>query len=485
MRGRPAVLMICAHEPGLDPRIRWEAEAAAGRFRVTVLGFNRDDGALPSAQSVGGYQIIRLARRKVSGLSYCWWLKDVIPKPVYVPLGALLLPMVPLVVFGELFGRLLRGSVRRAARGAAVSSPVQGVRFSALLGRVRVWAPMRLEYILTALRLQFAPATSVFWKHLRDAPDKPDIVHCNDLDTLLVGVLAKLHYGCRLVYDAHEFYPVSDPHGKWLDITFFSLVERLLIRHADAVVSVNPLLGEAMRAAYRLDRVHSVPNAEPWVDGRPPPPGSDMAKLAQGRVRFLFQGRFTPGRGIDELIEGWAEVDHGRAALFLRGPDNMWRQAAIELAARLGLLDRGVYFLDAVSEDKLVSAASEADVGIIPYKPLILNDRLSCPNKLSQYLHAGLMVLANDLPYVKSVLTEAEAGVFYNSADLRTLADAVRRILENPALLHQGRQNALRFARERFNWQIQSETLYALYQGEEACEPAAPRFTGVAPLPSV
>jgi glycosyltransferase involved in cell wall biosynthesis len=484
MRGRPAVLMICAHEPGLDPRIRWEAEAAAGRFGVTVLGFNRDDGSLARSERVAGYQIVRLARRKVSGVSYFWRLKDILPITVYVPLGALLLPTLPLLVFCELLGRLLRGSVRRAARDVAVSSPLRGVRFSSLLGRIRGQALMRLDYILTALRLQFAPATRVFWKHLRNAPDKPDIVHCNDLDTLLVGVLAKLHYGCRLVYDAHEFYPVSDPHGKWLDITFFSLVERLLIRHADAVVSVNPLLGEAMRAAYRLDRVHSVPNAEPWAPGRAPPPGSEMAKIAQGRVRFLFQGRFTPGRGIDELIEGWAQIDAGRAALFLRGPDNMWRQAAIEHAARLGLLDRGIYFLDAVGEDDLVSAAAEADVGIIPYKPLILNDRLSCPNKLSQYLHAGLVVLANDLPYVQSVLSEAEAGVFYSSADLRTLGDAVGRILDDPAVLRQGRLSALRFARETFNWQIQSETLYALYQGDEAHEAAAPCLAGMAPLPS-
>jgi glycosyltransferase involved in cell wall biosynthesis len=485
MRGRPAVLMICAHEPGLDPRIRWEAEAAADRFRVTVLGFNRDDGSLPRSESIAGYQIVRLTRHRVSGLSYFWWLKDVLPRPVCIPLGALLVPMLPLFVFGELVGRLLRGSAQRAARSVAVSSPVRAVRLSVLLGRIRGQALMRLDYILTALRLQFAPATSVFWKHLRNAPDKPDIVHCNDLDTLLVGVLAKLRYGCRLVYDAHEFYPVSDPHGKWLDIIFFSLVERLLIRHADAVVSVNPLLGEAMRAAYRLDRVHSVPNAEPWVEGRPPRPGSEMAKLARGRVKFLFQGRFTPGRGIDELIEGWAQIDASRAVLFLRGPDNMWRQAAIELAARLGLLDRSIYFLDAVGEDDLVPAASEADVGIIPYKPLILNDRLSCPNKLSQYLHAGLLVLANDLPYVQSVLSEAGAGVFYKSDDLRTLADAVRRILDDPALLRQGRQNALRFARECFNWQIQSETLYTLYRGEETREAAAPRLAGMSPLPSV
>jgi glycosyltransferase involved in cell wall biosynthesis len=478
--------MICAHEPSLDPRIRWEAEAAADRFDVTVLGFNRDDGSLPNAQSIAGCRVIHLKRNPMSGLYYFWWLKDVMPKSAAIPLGALLLLMLPLLVLGEMLGRLLRGLMRRASRRAAVSSPRQTARFSALLGHVRGRVLMRLEYILEVLRRQFAPATSVFWNYLRTLPRKPDVVHCNDLDTLLVGVLAKRHFGCRLVYDAHEFYPVSDPHGKWLDIGFFSLVERLLIGQADAVVTVNPQLGEAMRSAYRLDRVHSVPNAEPWVDDRTlPARGTEMDELAQGRVKFLFQGRFTPGRGIEELIEGWARVDADRAALFLRGPDNMWRSAAMELAARLGLFERSVYFLDAVREDQLVSAAAEADVGIIPYKPLIINDRLSCPNKLSQYLHAGLMVIANDLPYVQSVLSEAEAGVFYSSAEPRSLADAVHRILDDPELLRCGRQNALRFARERFNWQIQSEILYRLYRGDPSPQAATPLPAGCAAQPAV
>jgi glycosyltransferase involved in cell wall biosynthesis len=150
----------------------------------------------------------------------------------------------------------------------------------------------------------------------------------------------------------------------------------------------------------------------------------------------------------------------------------MWREAAVAKAAQLGLLDRSVYFLDAVSEDELVMAAAEADVGVIPYKPLIINDRLSCPNKLSQYLHAGLMVLANDLPYVKSVLSEAGAGIFYNSADLNTLATAARQILDDPDLLRRGRENARRFARERFNWQVQGEVLLTLYQGSDGVQPA-------------
>ena len=72
------------------------------------------------------------------------------------------------------------------------------------------------------------------------------------------------------------------------------------------------------------------------------------------------------------------------------------------------------------------------------------------------------------------VLTEAEAGLFYNSADLDTLAAVVHRIVGDPELLSRNRGNALRFARDRFNWQVQAETLYALYRSTADAAENAP-----------
>ena len=76
----------------------------------------------------------------------------------------------------------------------------------------------------------------------------------------------------RVVYDAHEFYPESHAGGRWLDIKLLTALERFLIRKADAVVTVNPMLAEVMREVYGLAHVYSVPNAEWWVEPRDRPP---------------------------------------------------------------------------------------------------------------------------------------------------------------------------------------------------------------------
>jgi glycosyltransferase involved in cell wall biosynthesis len=453
------LLMLCAHEPKMDPRIGWEAQAAARGFEVTVLGFNREDGSEPEIEQTGGYRIVRLRRTDLSPASYFWQLKDIVPLWVRSAAATTAVLLYPGVGSLEIAGRVaffafrltgLRGHPRGAG-GVAT-------------GVSRFWSQERVDFVLGNLRMQFAPATEMFYRHIAAMPAKPHVVHCNDLDTLLAGVLAKRHFGCGVVYDAHEFWPVMDAACTWIDRIFFSALERYLIRRIDAAVTVNPLLAELMRDTYRLPRVYSVPNVEPWVENRPRLPArSPMAKLAGGRVKFLFQGRFTKARGIEEIIAAWPQVDGGKAALFLRGPDNPWRQAAIELADRLRVLDRSVYFLDAVREAELVAAATEADVGVIPYLPIAINERLACPNKLSQYLHAGLMILTNDLPYVRSVVADAHAGSWYDSAEPSTFAAAVDRIAADRELVETCRRNALAFAKTNFNWQRHGGVFLNLY----------------------
>jgi glycosyltransferase involved in cell wall biosynthesis len=456
---RLRVLMICAHEPTMDPRIRWEAEGAARWFDVTVLGFANENRPRSDAPDADNYVTVRLGWREVNPLEYILHLRTIISTPVQVAIALTLFLSWPLLFVCEIGFRI----VRQIGRLITVSLPFRLARSVLDGGGTRQAIFHRVEFVLQSMRGGFAPAASLFWDYLCNMPDKPHVVHCNDLDTLLVGVRAKREFGCRVVYDAHEFWPFADAQCRWVDQSFFYLLERVLIKRVDAVVSVNPMLSEAIRRTYRLDHVHSVPNVEPWVEQRERSIASPLAELAKGRVKFLFQGRFSPARGIDEIIMAWRYVDGTRAALFLRGPNNAWKEQATKLAAGLGLLNKSVFFLDAVSENDLVPAAAEADVGIIPYRPIAINERLSCPNKLSQYLHAGLMVITNDLPYVRSVVEQAEVGLSYNSADLQTFANVVKRAVNDPGLLAACRRNALQFARDDFNWQKHGTLFLKLY----------------------
>jgi glycosyltransferase involved in cell wall biosynthesis len=467
----------------MDPRVKWTAEFAARDFDVTVLGFNREDMSSAPVEEIDGYRVERLQRLDMAPRQYLDHLNLILSKPL-ATFARLLGPAAASIEvldggarwltervpwrferdWARSFARrLLRRRLSVEGSPSGTKAVPEDVEFASEMRRLRT----RAHYISGLLRMQFSPATQLFWTYIQQIERKPDVVHCNDLDTLLVGALAKRFFGCRVVYDAHEYYPYADPYGRWLDIKFFALLESLLLRHVDGAVTVNPPLAAIMSKAYGRPDIYSVPNAEPRADTAVQPFVSAMTELGAGRLKCLFQGRYSPKRGTEEIILGWKYVDPSKAALFLRGPNNVYTEKAKELARSLGLLDTSVYFLDSVTEDLLVPAAAEADVGIIPYLPEFLIYQFSCPNKLSQYMHAGLMVLTNDLPYVRSVVEDAGAGLVYNSNRPESVGEAVNKVANDPGLLAAFKAHGRHYARETFNWQAYFGIFDALYRGEE------------------
>lgn len=446
--------MLVAQDPALDPRIDWSASFAGTEFDVTVIGIG--EGERATAESRTSYTVRRCK------LTFS-------PKNVatFAALLFMELSYLQRIAFCLLVPSLAAALLALIA-GHRLVSRYGTLRTTLVIGANRLlppaWRARRLRSFLFGLYRHFGPVTGAFLSAV-ESEARPDIVHCNDLDTLLVGVRLKKKYGCRVVYDAHEYWPYSDPCFAPLEKRFYILYERLLARQADHVITVNPLLARRFAADYELRNVTSIPNAVPLKDGRKRMCiDTCVQALAGARLKFLYLGGFAVHRGIEELLWTWKEVDARRAVLFLRGPDNAVRQEHQELADRLGLLDRSVYFLRAVDPDELIDSARSADIGVIPYRPTILNHVYSCPNKLSQYLQAGLMLLTDsNLLYVTQVVTESRAGILYDSNVAGSLLNAVNRILDDPALVRQCKTNAVYFADNHFNWDYFFGSLRDIY----------------------
>lgn len=467
--------VLASHEPDLDPRIDWVARFAAKILHVNVYGMADISRPGPTLDAKNGYQIERLTRsfRGIFsfGLVACrcfarepfFWL--------ILMMGVVLAPVVVLRLLINGFAAIVRKlmAVLRWLIPKGVKDflkpVVRQLSFPFVISSRKLarFAWISRHFLTTAITL-FRGV---------EAKTRPDVVYCNDLDTLFAGAMLKWRFGCKLIYDAHEFWAHSDPASPWWEVRFFLWYEKKLLTHVDAAFTVNHLLAEQMQAA--LDHpFHSLPNCEPLApavsphiwrldDSRQtmsPQHTSSLDEIAQGRVRFLFQGQFAPERGILELLHVWKRVAPEKAVLFLRGPDNQHKAPCVELARELGILDKSVFFLEPILETELVSAASEVDIGIIPYKPVTINYRYCCPNKLSQYMQAGLAILANNSEFVKATIDRYQCGLTYSIEDAEgTLAVINRLINEEPFRHACQRQSRAMFVKE-FNWEEQSRTLY-------------------------
>lgn len=477
------VLILCGHEPSLDPRIDWAAEAAhkAG-YEVRVHGFTI--GVVePKFADREGFETSRGRAETVAS-------KD--PEFLKLLLGLKLFPLWILGLAGAVLALvrviLVVRSVSIQAYNAldrvAVFKPVTWV-FRTLMGglyravkgavdRLTDHYPRRLIEGLVGYRWYFnelilKQAVAV-WRMFEAENYRPDIIHANDPDCLLAAVVLKKLYGARLIYDAHEYGPEAYlifPEPKLL----FFAYEGLMMRHVDGAVTVTPQIAAKFNQRYRSKPpFHVLPNATPNPKNLKPLDDPFMAATAKGRVRVLFQGGLAAHRGVEELIIAWKNLNPANGVLYIRGPENAFREGLIGHAKATGLLGQSIFFLPSIAEADLTASCLNADIGVISYLSKIENHHGACPNKLSQYMQAGLMVVATNLPFVASVLKASGAGIVFDDKVSGAFEAALLTALTGADLRRSCGQKAKSYAVTHFHYETFWPTIKALYEAEPVPE---------------
>jgi hypothetical protein len=224
----------------------------------------------------------------------------------------------------------------------------------------------------------------------------------NDLDTLLPNFLVARLCGKKLVYDTHEFYTevpelVARPRVRavWLAI------ERSIFPKLN-VITVNQSIANANTRSATAMNCMVVRNI-PMPRALGPLPSREELGLPAGR--FLGDAR---GRHQRAARGGRSRAGH-EGTTGLPVVDHRWGRCL----ARAGALGAGARPAgprapprqDALRpHDGLYTR--NADLGLTLDKDTNLNYRFSLPNKLFDYLHAGIPVLATDLPEVAAIVRE-------------------------------------------------------------------------------
>jgi glycosyltransferase involved in cell wall biosynthesis len=114
-----------------------------------------------------------------------------------------------------------------------------------------------------------------------------------------------------------------------------------------------------------------------------------------------------------------------------------------------------------------VRRAADADIGINPIPAACLNTRYCLPNKLFEYMMAGLAVIASDLPELRKVVVDHDVGLVFDPVTPETIAGAIRALAQDEARLARCRANARAAARTTYNWEAAQQPLLAAYAALE------------------
>lgn len=286
----------------------------------------------------------------------------------------------------------------------------------------------------------------------RVLPFRPDVVHAHDLDTLYAANMIAQREGAQLVYDSHELYLALH----FLDENLrpeFAQVEKEIFPQVDGFVTVSPEVGEYLVKKYQSD-------LEPVIIYNGSTSIVDHVEAVGSPVRMLFQGAFAHDRNNCELIEAMVLL-RGMATLSLQGwgeDEENYRELIVK-----NNLEDTVFLVPPCQPYEVMESASHYDVGIINYKRTDENFAHTLPNKLFDYMCAGLAVAATDLPPIKHVIDKAECGVTYSQKDVENTARALLKLVERPDEIVE-MKNASRKAAPQYAWPEQARKLCALYK---------------------
>lgn len=232
---------------------------------------------------------------------------------------------------------------------------------------------------------------------------RPDLVIANDWRALPISITAKRICGSRVIYDSHEFAPEEFADSwRWrlLARKHVVRIEDHYIRQADAVVTVSSGIADALAQRYALERPIVISNTPAWQ--------ATAFRATERPITVLYHGAVVPRRGLETLIESVAAWPPD-FRLVIRGPaQGGFDQHLRSLAAPFG---ERVALEPPVPPDELVSAAAQADIGIFLLSNSTTHARFAMPNKIFEYMQAGLMVVSSDLPEIRAVIEKARCGL--------------------------------------------------------------------------
>lgn len=285
---------------------------------------------------------------------------------------------------------------------------------------------------------------------------RADVVHCNDLSALPIGVIIKiLGKNVKVVYDCHEYETELDSL-KGIEKKAKKVLERCLIPFADQVITVSDSIASEYARLYDVVKPHLVLNCPVYLEQ----PKKNLFRESMGirsdqRI-FLYQGGLSKGRGIELLLEAFSGLKSDKNVLVCMGYGPLEYQIKEK-----ALVNNTIYFHPAVKPDVLLNYTSSADFGILFYEDTCLNHRYCSPNKIFEYLMAGLPVLASNLFEMKRLITEENVGIVAEENTIKGFRSAIQASLQQDYSIIQN--NVFR-TRKKYCWEEQEKVLKEVYR---------------------
>lgn len=280
-------------------------------------------------------------------------------------------------------------------------------------------------------------------------------INCHSIGVLPLCIFLKFIKNAKLIYDIHELE--TETIGlRGFKKNVMKLIERFFIGFINGTFVVSESIEMWYRHQYKLEKVWTVRNIPKFVEHH----NINKVKLRQifnipnNELIFLYQGVISSGRGINIILECFAEVKDKGHVIFMGYGDMVDKVKQFEKEYF------NIHYIPAVPYDEIQNYTRAADVGISLIENVCLSYKMCLPNKIFEYLHCGLPVIISNLPEMKKIVDSYQCG--WKCCESVYELTKIINDLSNDILLEK-RENAKK-VKENINWPLEEKMLLQGYK---------------------
>lgn len=284
-----------------------------------------------------------------------------------------------------------------------------------------------------------------------------NIYHIHDPELLPWALLLK-YKGRTVIYDSHEDMPRDLLDKAWIPkvlrtrlSVLAEAVENFIASRLDAVVAATPFIRDRfIRARIRSYDINNYPLLGELSS-------KTDVEAVNNTANVCYTGAITKERGAYEMLAA-AKLANIKLTIAGSYTPRVLRDDLVKQPGWCHVDERGQ-----VTRDELCSIFSHSKAGLVLFHP-VANNVNAQPNKLFEYMSAGLPVIASDFPLWKAVIEEVGCGICVNPIDANAIAKAMNWVEDHPIECREMGERGAKAVREMYNWEQESEKLVALYR---------------------